>query len=124
MRKIVAFATILGFVATTSLGLAATKKVSHEGLIVSGKVSAIEDGILSLKESNGQTFNVAAEGDKLKGIEVGDRVTIRDVNGWAVSINKMGKTEMKQHTKRVAQKHKTAEKKMSTPKPEATPKSD
>lgn len=124
MRKTIAFVAITAFIATTSLGLAATKRVSHEGLTVSGKVSAIEDGILSLKESNGQTFNVAAESDKLKGIEVGDRVTVRDVNGWAVSINKMGKTEMKQHTKQVAKKHKTAEKKMSTPKPVATPKSE
>jgi hypothetical protein len=90
-------------------------------MMISGRVSAIEDGVLSLKESNGQTFNVAAESDKLKGIKIGDRVTVRDVNGWAVSINKMGKTAMKQHTKQVAGK-KTAEKTMPTPKPTVTPK--
>ncbi len=103
MRRIVAFATILGFVATTSMGLAVTKKGSQDELTISGKVSAIENGVLSLKERNGQIFDVAAGSDKLKGIKVGDRVAVRDVNGWAVSIHKTtGKAEMNHQTKQMA----------------------
>jgi hypothetical protein len=58
MRKIVAFATILGFVATTSMGLAVTQKGSQEALTVSGKVSAIQNG--GEAEMNHQTKQVAA----------------------------------------------------------------
>ena len=91
MRKIIAFATILVLIATASLGLAAVKKGSQEGLTVSGKVVAIENGIVSLREPNGQIFKVAATSDKFKGIKIGDRVVIKDVKGWVVSINKIRK---------------------------------
>ncbi|HXG31128.1 MAG TPA: hypothetical protein VNK81_05745, partial [Thermodesulfobacteriota bacterium] len=67
------------------------KAGSHEGIWVSGKVEAIENGLISLREPGGQIFRVAATSDKLEGIHVGDRVSIRDVKGWAVSIRHMGK---------------------------------
>ncbi len=91
MRRIITFVTILGFILMADLGLGATKG----GLMVSGKVSAIEDGILSLKEPNGQVFKVAVTDDKLKGIKVGERVIVKDVNGWATSIRVVGKKTAK-----------------------------
>lgn len=91
MRKIITFVTALGFIATASLGLATMTKSSQEEFTVSGKTVAIEDGILSLREPNGEIFNVAAKRDKLEGIEVGDRVVAKVEGGWAVSIKKTGK---------------------------------
>jgi hypothetical protein len=98
MRKIVAFATILAFIATASLGFARTKMGSQETVWVSGKVTSIENGILSLREPNGQIFMVAAKSDRLKGIHTGERVVVKDVNGWAVSIKETGKRTVKSHT--------------------------
>ncbi|MER3446567.1 MAG: hypothetical protein C4291_06845 [Candidatus Dadabacteria bacterium] len=99
MRRIITFVAVLGFISTASIGLAATKMGSKETVWVSGKVTAIENGILSLRESNGQTFKVAAKSDKLKGIHVGERIAVEDINGWAVSINKeAGKRTAKSHT--------------------------
>lgn len=90
------FADILDFITTAGLSLAATQKSSQEGLTISGKVAAIEDGLLSVKkEPDGQIFKVAAESDKLKGIKVGNRVTVKEVNGWVASTKKTGKAEKK-----------------------------
>ncbi len=91
MRKIIAYATMLVFIATSGLSLAATKMGSQEIGWVSGKVTAIENGILSLREPNGQTFKVAATTDKLRGIHVGEGVAVKDVNGWVTSIKSPGK---------------------------------
>jgi hypothetical protein len=98
MRRIITFVTVLGFISTAGLGLAATKMGSKETAWVSGKVAAIEDGILSLREPNGQIFRVAAKSDKLRGVHVGEEVAVKDVNGWATSINRTGKGTAKSHT--------------------------
>jgi len=102
MRKIIALVTILGFIATANLGLAATKMGSHEGAMVSGNVVAIERGhknsLLSLREPNGQLFRVSSTNDKLKGIHTGDRVVVKDAKGWAVSIKEIGKGTAKSPT--------------------------
>lgn len=107
MRKIITFVTIWGLIATASLGLATMTKSSQEEFTVSGKAVAIEDGILSLREPNSEIFKVAAKSDKLARIEVGDRVAVRVAGGWAVSINKIGKAEMKQHTKQNVEENAT-----------------
>jgi len=98
MRRIIAIAAFLALVGTAGLGFASTKTGSHEGVRVSGKVVAIDNGLISLREPNGQIFRVAATSDRLEGIHVGDRVSIKDVKGWAVSINDMGKKTVKGST--------------------------
>lgn len=45
------------------------------------KVAAIKDSSLNVNKLNGEIFKVSAESDKLKGIKVGDRVTVKEVNG-------------------------------------------
>lgn len=102
MRKIIAYAIMLVFIATSSLSLAATKKGSQEIGWVSGKVIAIENGILSLREPNGQIFKVAAASEKLKGIHVGEGVVVKDVNGWVASIKSSGKKAARISFKRPA----------------------
>ncbi|MGH7889017.1 MAG: hypothetical protein ACRENF_00520 [Thermodesulfobacteriota bacterium] len=98
MRRIITLVMIFGFIATAGFGLAATKNVAQEGVWVSGEVAAIENGVLSLRESNGTIFKVAATSDKLNGIHTGDRVVVKDVKGWAVSIKEIGKRTAKSST--------------------------
>ncbi len=98
MRRIITLVMIVGFITTASFGLAATKKGSQEGVWVSGKVTAIENGVLSLRESNGHIFKVSATNDKLKGIKIGDAVAVKEVKGWAVSIKETGKKAAKSPT--------------------------
>ncbi len=105
MKKIIVSVTFLAFMATASLGLAATKMSSHEGVWISGKVAAIdENGVLSLREPNGKIFRVAATSDKLKGIQVGDRVVVKDVKGWVASIKETGKRTAKKPNKSTTHK--------------------
>jgi hypothetical protein len=98
MRKAIAFVAFLVLIATSGLGFAATKMDSQEVGWISGKVTAIDNGLLSLRESNGQIFRVAATSDKLKGVYIGDRVVVKDVNGWVASIKKTGKKSAKSRT--------------------------
>ena len=95
MRRIITLVMILGFITTASFGLAATKNGAQEGVWVSGKVTALEDGVLSLRKPNGQIFKVSATRDKLKGIKIGDAVSVKDLKGWASSIKKTGKKAAK-----------------------------
>jgi hypothetical protein len=98
MRRIITLVMILGFITTATFGLAATKNAAQEGVWVSGKVTAIDNGVLSLRESNGQIFKVSATKDKLKGIKIGDAVAVKDVKGRAVSISETGKKAVKSST--------------------------
>jgi hypothetical protein len=102
MRRIIALSTFAIIVAISGLALASTKMGSQAGVWVSGKVTAIEkgpeNGLLSLREPNGQIFRVSATNDKLKAIKIGDQVTVRDVNGWAASIKEAGKKTAKSDT--------------------------
>ncbi len=98
MRRIIAIVMILGLITTSSFSLAATKKGAQEGVWVSGKVTAIENGVLSLREPNGKIFKVSAAKDKLKGIRIGDFVAVKNVKGWAVSIKEAGKKAAKSPT--------------------------
>jgi hypothetical protein len=107
MRNKTLFVAVLAFIVTASLGLATMSKGSQEEFTVSGKVLSIEDGILSLKGPNGETFNIASKSDKLEGIEAGDRVVVREAGGWAVSIHKMQQTVMKPHAKQKIEENAT-----------------
>jgi hypothetical protein len=98
MRRIIALVMILGLITTSSFGLAATKNGAQEGVWVSGKVTTIENGVLSLREPNGQIFKVSVAKDTLKRIKIGDAVAVKDVKGWAVSIKEAGKKEAKSPT--------------------------
>jgi hypothetical protein len=102
MRNIITFVTTCGLIATACLGLATITKGSQEEFWISGKVETIENGMINVRDPNGDIFNVAAKSDKLEGIEVGDRVVVHDAGGWVVSIKKIGKTEMKQEAKQIA----------------------
>lgn len=66
--------------------LLGVETISRDGLSVSGKVQAVESGIVTLKDLNGRIFRVAPS-DALKGIR---QVIVRDVDGWFVSIEKIG----------------------------------
>jgi hypothetical protein len=92
MRKITTFAIVLGFIATVSLNLTTTAKGSEDKFTISGKVLAIENGIVSLGQPNGEIFNVAAKNyEQLEGIGVGDIVRVKYEDGRLASIKKTGK---------------------------------
>ncbi len=99
MKKISVFVIVLCLSAIITLifiindilnRLLGVETISRDGLSVSGKVQAVESGIVTLKDLNGRVFRVAPS-DDLKGIRVGDRVIVRDVDGWFVSIEKIGR---------------------------------
>lgn len=89
MRKVITFIIVLclsaitvflRFVVTPIVNLSGTKRSSQDKLTVSGKVIAIENGILSLKESKGQIFKVAATDSRaIIGMQVGDQVIVTRV---------------------------------------------
>jgi hypothetical protein len=56
------------------------------------EVVAIEkgqsDSFLSIKQWNGNVFNIAIVNDKTKGVKVGNYVTVKILKGWAQSVTK------------------------------------
>jgi hypothetical protein len=111
LRKILAFATILGFIATTSMGFAVTQKGSQDELTISGKaemnhqtkqvaaatapteitgtVTSIKGRSLKVKDEKGKTHSIkAASSKELQGIKVGDGVSVKLEKGKVVSIEK------------------------------------
>jgi hypothetical protein len=62
---------------------------------VAGQVVAIEqgrsEGLLSVKQWNGNVFNIAIANDKMEGVKVGNYVTVKIVKGWAQSVTKKQK---------------------------------
>ena len=59
---------------------------------VAGEVVAIQEGssdsLISVKQWNGNVFNIAIDTDKLGGVKLGDRVTVKILKGWAQSVTK------------------------------------
>jgi hypothetical protein len=96
MRRFIATAAILAFMATASMGLASTNMKSQRGYWISGRVTPIENGpensLVTMNLPNGQIFRFSSTNQKLDGIKIGDRIAVRDVNGWAAYIEK---TDMK-----------------------------
>ncbi len=94
MRRIITFATILGFIATLSLNLATTAKADEDEFNVSGRVMAIENHIVTLQEPNGRTFTVVAkDDDQIERIRVGDIVRVKYEHGRVDSIKRIGESE-------------------------------
>lgn len=98
MRKIIPLAFIL-VLATATLSPAATSTAPRKAHWVSGEVVSIENGILSLKEPNGEIFKVSAKESQLKKVHIGDMVSVKDVDGWAAIIKEMPKRATSESTK-------------------------
>lgn len=101
MRRMIALVAVLVFVAASGVGLAFLMiQVNRAGLLLSGKVSEIQEcpqkSLVTLNLPDGQRFRFSSTDEKLDGIEVGDRITVREVRRQAASIEKtdmkMGKT--------------------------------
>jgi molybdopterin-binding protein len=92
MRRIIATAAILAFMATASMGLASTNMKSHRGCWISGQVTAIQNGsensLVTMNLPSGEIFRFSATNQKLDGVKIGDRISVRDVKGWAAHIEK------------------------------------
>jgi|GEM_PF-1434333 len=62
---------------------------------VTGELVSIQrgtsDSLLSIKMWDGTVFNVAASNDKIEGVEAGDSVIAKVVDGWAESVSKKGR---------------------------------
>jgi molybdopterin-binding protein len=90
MRRIIATAAIVAFMATASMGLASANTQSHQGYWISGRVTAIQNGpqnsLVTMDLPNGQIFRFSSRNQKLEGVKIGDRISVRDVKGWAASI--------------------------------------
>lgn len=86
---------VLVFVAALGGGLAFFMvQANRAGLLLSGKVSEIQEcpqeSVVTLNLPNGKTIRFSSTDEKLDGIEVGDRITVREVRGQAASIGKTG----------------------------------
>ena len=93
MRKIITFATILGFIMTLSLNFTTTAKGDDDEFKVSGTVMAIENNVIRLQEPNGQTFTVVAKkDDQIERIKVGDIVRVKYEHGRVDSIKRIGES--------------------------------
>ena len=92
MRRLIATTAILVFMATASMGIASTNMKSHRGYWISGQVTAIENGaensLVTMNLPDGQIFRFSSTNQKLEGIRIGDRISVRDVKGWAAHIEK------------------------------------
>ncbi len=93
MRKIVGLVVVLVFILISSAGLAYFMiQVNKAGVLLSGKVSEIEKcpqtSLVTLGLPDGQTFRFSSTNRMLDGILVGDRITVREVKGWAAFIKK------------------------------------
>lgn len=92
MRRLIATSAILVFMATASMGLASTNMKSHRPYWISGQVTAIQNGpensLVTMNLRNGQIFRFSSTNQKLEGVRIGDRISVRDVKGWAAHIEK------------------------------------
>jgi hypothetical protein len=103
MRKIITFATFLGFIATLSLNVTTTAKGSEDEFQIAGRVTAIENDVIKLEEPNGEIFTVAAKNDEqLEGIRVGDMVSVKYQDGRVDSIKEIKGDEMRKYAKRTS----------------------
>jgi len=61
---------------------------------VAGEVVAMEKGssnsLISVKQWNGNVFNIAIANDKLEGVKVGNYLTVKILKGWAQTVTKKG----------------------------------
>ncbi len=59
---------------------------------VAGEVVTIEEGatdsLIGIKMPNDKVFNVAVSNEKLKGVSVGNYITVKIVKGWAQKVSK------------------------------------
>jgi hypothetical protein len=95
MRKIITFATILGFIVTFNLSLTTARGSEYNEFTISGRVLAIENGTVSIGEPNGEIFTLAARNyEQLEGIGVGDMVSVRYEDGRIASIKETGKKKV------------------------------
>jgi hypothetical protein len=97
MRRIVALVVVVVFILISSAGLAYFMiQVNRAGVLLSGNVSEIEKcpqmSLVTLGLPYGQRFRFSSTNRMLDGIQVGDRITVREIKGRAAYIKK---TDMK-----------------------------
>jgi hypothetical protein len=91
MRRMIGLVVVLVFLVISSAGLAFFMiQVNRAGVLLSGKVSEIrqcpEKSLFTLSLPNGQIFRFSSTNQKLDGVQIGDRITVRDVRGCAAYI--------------------------------------
>jgi hypothetical protein len=84
---------VLVFILVSSAGLTYFMiEVNRAGVLISGNVSEIEKcprtSLVTLGLPDGQSFRFSSTNRKLDGIQVGDRITVREIKGRAAYIKK------------------------------------
>ncbi|MGB7290594.1 MAG: hypothetical protein WBD99_00270 [Thermodesulfobacteriota bacterium] len=97
MRRMIGLVVVLVFLVISSAGLTFFMiQVNKAGVLLSGKVSEIqkcpEKSLVTLSLPDGQSFRFSSTNQKLDGIQIGDRISVREVKGRAAYIKK---TDMK-----------------------------
>lgn len=97
MKRMIALVVVLVFIVISSVGLALFMiQLNRAGVLLSGKVSEIqkcpEKSLVTLSLPDGQSFRFSSTNQKLDGVQVGDRISVREVKGRAAYIKK---TDMK-----------------------------
>lgn len=61
---------------------------------VSGVVQSIQSGkensLVTMTMKNGETFNFSSTNDKIEGMQIGESISAKVLNGWAQSVERLG----------------------------------
>jgi hypothetical protein len=95
MRATIISVTLLAFTMNVITALAEEQPESHKLNWVSGIVESIRSGqetsLVSVTMQNGESFDFSSTNDKIEGIQIGDSISAKVVNGWAQSVERLGK---------------------------------
>lgn len=95
MKSTIVSVILLVSMMNFSMALAEEETDSDSVNWVSGVVESIQSGkensLVSVTMQNGENFNFSSTNDKMEGIQVGESISAKVVNGWAQSIARLGK---------------------------------
>jgi molybdopterin-binding protein len=93
MKTTIVSVILLVFTMNIIIALAEEETGSDKVNWVSGVVESLQSGkvnsLVSVTMQNGENFNFSSTNDKVEGIQVGDSISSKVVNGWAESIEKI-----------------------------------
>ncbi len=93
MKRMTGLVLVIVFLVLSSLGLAFfVLQLNSAGVLLSGKVSKVEKGpqysFVTLDTPGGQAITISSKSHILDRIKVGDGIRVRDLDKWALYIEK------------------------------------
>ncbi len=95
MKTTIFSVVLLFFTANVIMSSADGQTDSDSVNWISGVVQSIQTGkensLVTMIMKNGETFNFSSTSDKIEGIQIGESISAKVVNGWAQSVERLGK---------------------------------